>query len=289
MRTLMELLDLLQSPAMIVTVASGFVASTHRWRRAVGWWPSSRATRCGSHGAGTRRPGAGGAAVRARRPEHAWRAHGRAAAARRRRSTGFAGHRACRRRARRALGTPMWKPIKGHAMTMDQTSARAGTGSTISKGATDAITLLSNDHAEVAELFGEYEALVEGGGDESEKQALAERICALLTTHATIEEEIFYPAAREALEEQQLLDEAEVEHATAKNLIEQIQLMDPTDELYDAKVTVLGEYVHHHVQEEEGELFPRCQGSDLDLEELGEELSARREELIEELGLDEEE
>jgi hemerythrin superfamily protein len=173
-------------------------------------------------------------------------------------------------------------------MTMqNQTSARAG-GGMISKGATDAIAILTNDHAEVAELFEEYEALVEGEGDEGEKQALAERICALLTAHATIEEEIFYPAAREALDEQLLLDEAEVEHATAKDLIEQIQSMDPTDELFDAKVTVLGEYVNHHVQEEEGELFPRCQGADIDLEELGEELSARREELIAELGLDEE-
>jgi hemerythrin superfamily protein len=184
----------------------------------------------------------------------------------------------------------MSKRIKGQAMTMqNQTSARAGAGGTISNGTTDAITLLSNDHAEVAELFEEYEALVEGAGDEGEKQALAERICALLTTHATIEEEIFYPAAREVLDEQQLLDEAEVEHATAKDLIQQIQSMDPTDELYDAKVTVLGEYVSHHVQEEERELFPRCQGADIDLEELGEELSARREELMEELGLEEEE
>jgi hemerythrin superfamily protein len=171
----------------------------------------------------------------------------------------------------------------------NQTSSRAGSGGSISNGSTDAITLLSADHAEVAELFEAYEALVEGAGNEGEKQALAERICALLTAHATIEEEIFYPAAREVLDEQQLLDEAEVEHATARDLIEQIQSMDPTDDLYDAKVTVLGEYVNHHVQEEEGELFPRCQGADIDLEELGEELSARREELLDELGLDEDE
>src|SRR5213079_2928584 len=123
-------------------------------------------------------------------------------------------------------------------------------------------------------------------GGEDEKQALAERICALLTAHATIEEEIFYPAAREALDEQNLLDEAEVEHATAKDLIEQIQSMDPTDELYDAKVKVLGEYVNHHVQEEEGELFPKCMSSEMDLDQLGEAISARKVELMDELGMD---
>jgi len=171
----------------------------------------------------------------------------------------------------------------------NQTSARQGLGTSMGAGTTDAVSLLTNDHADVAELFEEYQALVEAEGGEDEKQALAERICALLTAHATIEEEIFYPAAREALDEQKLLDEAEVEHATAKDLIEQIQSMDPTDELYDAKVKVLGEYVNHHVQEEEGELFPRCQGAEMDLDEIGEELSARREELLEELGLEDEE
>jgi len=165
-------------------------------------------------------------------------------------------------------------------------SPRQGAATPMGAGATDAISLLTNDHSDVAELFDAYEGLVASEGGEDEKQALAERICALLTAHATIEEEIFYPAAREVLDEQNLLDEAEVEHATAKDLIEQIQSMDPTDELYDAKVKVLGEYVNHHVQEEEGELFPRCQSADMDLDELGEELSARREELLEELGLD---
>jgi hemerythrin superfamily protein len=149
----------------------------------------------------------------------------------------------------------------------------------------DAVSLLATDHADVAELFEAYEALVDSAAGDDEKQALAERICALLTAHTTIEEEIFYPAAREALDAQNLLDEAEVEHATAKDLIEQIQSMDPTDELYDAKVKVLGEYVSHHVQEEEDEIFPRCQSSEMDLEGLAEELHARKEELLEELGM----
>ena len=165
-------------------------------------------------------------------------------------------------------------------MTMqNQTSARAG-GGMISKGATDAIAILTNDHAEVAELFEEYEALVEGEGDEGEKQALAERICALLTAHATIEEEIFYPAASEAGIEGNLLDEAEVEHAAAKDLIAQIRAMSPDDELYDAKVKVLGEYIAHHVDEEEGEIFPRCREAKMDLAGLGVTLAERKSELL---------
>jgi hemerythrin superfamily protein len=153
----------------------------------------------------------------------------------------------------------------------------------------DAVSLLISDHAEVADLFEDYEALVDNDADEDERQALAERICTMLTVHATVEEEIFYPAAREVLDDESLLNEAEVEHSTAKDLIEQIQSMEPGDELYDAKVKVLGEYINHHVQEEEGELFPQCQSADMDLDELGEEINARKGELMEELGLDDDE
>ncbi len=121
---------------------------------------------------------------------------------------------------------------------------------------TDATVLLQRDHADVKKLFKQYEKLADNEADGEERQALAMQICTMLTVHATIEEEIFYPAAREAEVEDDLLDEAEVEHASAKDLIAQIQSMSPDDELYDAKVTVLGEYVDHHVQEEEGEMFP---------------------------------
>ncbi len=168
--------------------------------------------------------------------------------------------------------------------TQDLTTARQS-ASANAGGSADAVSLLTTDHADVAELFEEYEALVDDSGADDEKQSLAERICAMLTVHTTIEEEIFYPAAREALDDQDLLDEAEVEHATAKDLIDQIQSMEPDDDLYDAKVKVLGEYINHHVQEEEGELFPKCQAADMDLDELGEELSARKDELMEELGM----
>ncbi len=145
----------------------------------------------------------------------------------------------------------------------------------------DAIGLLATDHREVHRLFEDYQDLVDGDAEGAERQTLAERICTMLTAHATIEEEIFYPAARQALDEDEdLLDEAEVEHASAKDLIAQIRAMGPDDDLYDAKVTVLGEYVDHHVQEEENEMFPKCEQADMDLDALGERLAARKQELL---------
>jgi len=150
----------------------------------------------------------------------------------------------------------------------------------------DAVKLLTNDHKEVKTLFKAYDKLVKDQADNSEKQAIAHKICTLLTVHATVEEEIFYPAARGALEAQDLIDEATVEHATAKDLIAQIEAMSPGDELYDAKVKVLNEYIEHHVQEEEGELFPKVKKAKLDLAELGAQLSSRKESLLAELGED---
>ncbi|HZE92233.1 MAG TPA: hemerythrin domain-containing protein [Rhizobacter sp.] len=144
----------------------------------------------------------------------------------------------------------------------------------------DAIALLSADHKEVKALFKEFEKLCDTDAEDSEKQAVAEQICQLLTVHARIEEEIFYPAARDVLEEGELIDEAEVEHSIAKDLIAQIQGMQPEEALYDAKVTVLGEYIHHHVQEEEKLLFPKVKQAKLDTEAVGAELAARKEALM---------
>ncbi|MPZ46800.1 MAG: hemerythrin domain-containing protein [Betaproteobacteria bacterium] len=144
----------------------------------------------------------------------------------------------------------------------------------------DAITLLTADHDKVKKLFKSFES---SGSNADKKEALAAEICTELTVHATIEEEIFYPAAREALEEQDLLDEAEVEHATAKDLIAQLEDMTPGDELYDAKVTVLGEYIDHHVKEEQEELFPKMRKAKLDLNALGAQMKARKEELMAEM------
>lgn len=145
----------------------------------------------------------------------------------------------------------------------------------------DAIELLMEDHEVVKKLFKQYNALCEEGAEDDERQALAMKICAMLMVHTSIEEEIFYPMAREALEEQNLLDEAEVEHDAAKELISQIEDGSPSeDDLYDAKVHVLGEYVDHHVKEEEKEMFPKIKKATLDLEALGQEMQQRKIELM---------
>jgi hypothetical protein len=140
----------------------------------------------------------------------------------------------------------------------------------------DAIKLLKDDHREVKGWFKDYEKLE----DDAEKQALADKICLALTVHTQIEEEIFYPAARGEIDDDDLLDEAEVEHASAKQLIAEIQSMKVGDRLFDAKVTVLGEYIDHHVEEEEGEMFPESRDSDLDLMALGVQLAERKAQLM---------
>lgn len=139
----------------------------------------------------------------------------------------------------------------------------------------DAIALLKADHMKVQDLFSQFEK----ARNDDRKRTLAEQICAELTVHTTIEEEIFYPAAREALDDDDLLDEADVEHASAKELISQIQGGSPADDKWDAKVTVLGEYIKHHVKEEQNEMFPKVRKTKLDLRTLGEQLRARKQEL----------
>ena len=140
----------------------------------------------------------------------------------------------------------------------------------------DAIALLRADHQLVQELFDKFEKT----RAEDRKAALAEQICNELTVHAQIEEEIFYPAAREAIRDEDLIHEATVEHQSAKDLIAQIEASDPSDELFDAKVKVLGEYVKHHVKEEQNELFPQVRKTKLDLKELGERLMTRKQQLM---------
>ena len=160
---------------------------------------------------------------------------------------------------------------------MPRTAARASKtkARSTSRRAPNAINLLTEDHAKVRNMFKQFEKTKEKM-DDSEKSELVQQICMELTLHTQVEEEIFYPAAREAIEEQDLLDEAEVEHASAKELISQLQSMQPSDELYDAKVTVLGEYVEHHVKEEEKEMFPKVRKARLDLELLAEQIEERK-------------
>lgn len=145
----------------------------------------------------------------------------------------------------------------------------------------DAIALLKADHAAVKELFEQFSVLAEAKAPAlRRKEAIAQKICKELTVHAQIEEEIFYPAMRAAIDDPLLLDEADVEHASCKLLIEQIESMNPADDQYDAKVVVLGEYIDHHVKEEHGEMFPKARKADVDLGALGAAMAARKKQLL---------
>ncbi|MDQ7970125.1 MAG: hemerythrin domain-containing protein [Oxalicibacterium faecigallinarum] len=147
------------------------------------------------------------------------------------------------------------------------------------KSTPDAVDMLIEDHEKVKKLFKEFEKLAKKDDTEG-KVEVAQKICEELTIHAQIEEEIFYPAARQAINDDDMLNEAEVEHATAKDLIEQISGMSGDDEMYDAKVKVLSEYINHHVEEEEGEMFKKVRKSKLDLDELAVQMMERKEELM---------
>ena len=154
-------------------------------------------------------------------------------------------------------------------------SRRSGARPTASP---DAIALLKADHRQVADWFEEFES----ARSTDKKKSLAGQICQALKVHAQIEEEIFYPAFLEATEEEDLHHEAEVEHAGAKNLIAQIESSGPDDDYYDAKVTVLSEMIKHHVKEEEQRdgMFAKARQSKMDLEALGAQLQARKNELM---------
>ena len=140
----------------------------------------------------------------------------------------------------------------------------------------DAIALLKADHEAVSQLFAEYEKT----HSIPSNKALVAEICTALSVHAQIEEEIFYPAVKAALKDKLLVPEATVEHAGVKDLIAQIEGVEPDGEMYDAKVKVLSEYVKHHVKEEQNEMFPKLKASSLDMDELGARMAARKDALL---------
>ena len=140
----------------------------------------------------------------------------------------------------------------------------------------DAIALLTADHEAVSQLFAEYEKTRSAPN----KKALVAEICTALNVHAQIEEEIFYPAVKMALKDKLLVPEATVEHAGVKDLIAQLEGVEPDGEMYDAKVKVLSEYVKHHVKEEQNEMFPKLEASSIDMVELGARMVARKDDLL---------
>lgn len=160
------------------------------------------------------------------------------------------------------------------------TQAKTKTG----PDAKDAITILTEDHKKVKKMFVDFAKLMKSEDKELEKGTLVQQICVELMVHTQIEEEIFYPAVRAAIDDHDLMDEADVEHAGAKDLIAQLVGMEPGDDHFDAKVTVLGENIEHHVQEEQDEMFPKARQAKLDLAALGAQMLERKQELQASLG-----
>ena len=143
----------------------------------------------------------------------------------------------------------------------------------------DAIDLLVADHLAAGKCFKQYQTLMKKSAPAAQRKALADKVCGMLTVHTRIEEEIFYPAARKAGLDADMLDEANIEHASAKALIAQIERGQPGSDAYDAKVKVLGDYIEHHVIEEHTEMFPKCRRSTMDLVALRGRMAARKAEL----------
>lgn len=165
------------------------------------------------------------------------------------------------------------------ATTKKKTAAKSASGKAKSKTApTDALALLRADHNAVIELFGKFEK----SRRDDQKQKLADQICRELKIHATVEEEIFYPAIRQAQPEKDtddVLNEADVEHDGAKKLIADIEAGQAGDELFDARVKVLSEYIKHHVKEEYSDIFPAARKAGIDLKAMGAQLAERKKQL----------
>lgn len=163
-------------------------------------------------------------------------------------------------------------------------TTRSSTGSS-HKGSfahSEIIDMLKEDHSRARKAFADFDKL-DVHEDGKECQALVASTCAALKVHATLEEELFYPAARRALDEEDLIDEAEVEHMTLHMLIDRLKDMSPEEKKYAATFKVLGEYVKHHLKEEEEQIFTRLAHAKLDWDALEQQMLERREALMAQL------
>ena len=156
-----------------------------------------------------------------------------------------------------------------------KTPAKTSRASSSSSGQ-DAIALLRADHKRVSDLYEQYESTRSA----AKKKTIVASICLELSVHAQVEEEIFYPAVKAALKDKELVPEAQVEHASLKELIAQVKDKEPDGEMFDAKIKVMSEYTKHHVKEEQNEMFPKAKNTRLDMKELGARIAARKEELM---------
>ncbi|MEN9438200.1 MAG: hypothetical protein RIR09_2855 [Pseudomonadota bacterium] len=140
----------------------------------------------------------------------------------------------------------------------------------------NATALLRADHKLVAGLFSDFDK----APSKAQKAKIVAQICKELTVHTQIEEEIFYPAFQKALRDHELVPEANVEHGSVKDLIAAVEGVAPGGDEYDARVRVMGEFVKHHVKEEQTEMFPKAKNSKMDLLAIGAQMAARKKELM---------
>ena len=148
----------------------------------------------------------------------------------------------------------------------------------------NAFTLLKEDHKKVKKLFKEFQSIKKRDDSDERKSELVKELCREITVHSQIEEEIFYPSARQAIGDEDVMEEAGIEHASVKQLVSQLGSMEPGDPHYDAIVKVMGEYVEHHVREEEDQMFPMLKKAKLDAKGLGEQITKRKGELMGDTG-----
>ena len=159
--------------------------------------------------------------------------------------------------------------------TKTKTESKTATKKNTDKPQT-ATAMLRADHKRVSALFEDFEK----ARSAKKKKALVAKICTELTVHTQLEDEIFYPAFKKALKDHELVPEAHVEHTAVKDLIAQVEGVEPNGEMYDARVKVMGEFVKHHVKEEETQMFPKAKKSQMDLVKLGRKMHERKQELM---------
>ena len=227
------------------------------------------------------RKSTGSGAASARKSTSSRRAGTRGGSATARKGASGGAKSAARKTSRGGATSSARKTSRGDGGSRGTRSASSSRSSR--QGANDALALLKRDHDNVDAMFKKYDRMKDG---DERKAPLREQVCMELTVHAKLEEELFYPALKSLFEQGgmdkavDLIEEADVEHASLKWLIEQLQSGDQSDEgMIDAKVKVLSEYVKHHVEEEEGEIFKAARKVDIDLQALGAEMEARKAEL----------
>lgn len=143
----------------------------------------------------------------------------------------------------------------------------------------DAIAALRADHDKVDALFTNFDQ-VKDGRDSAEKRRLVGEVCREFIAHSTVEEEIFYPALRAQIADDDLMNEAKVEHEGARRLVTELESMDADDDMLNAKMHVLCGYIKHHVREEEQDMFPKARHTALDMVELGARIAKRKRQLL---------